>query len=79
MLAYLGKRWCLVVEGSRVDHGGHDNDAAASRILTKPLLTKPLLTILTKPLLTNLYQLNLCLYHDNDAAASRTPTYLHVC
>jgi len=25
-----GKRYCLMVEGSRIDHGGHDNDAAAS-------------------------------------------------
>ena len=25
-----GKRYCLMIEGSRIDHGGHDNDAAAS-------------------------------------------------
>lgn len=32
-LAHLeatNKAYCLVVEGSRIDHGGHDNDAAAS-------------------------------------------------
>ena len=32
-LAHLeatGKAFCLLIEGSRIDHGGHDNDAAAS-------------------------------------------------
>jgi alkaline phosphatase len=29
-LKTTGKPYCLIIEGSRIDHGGHDNDAAAS-------------------------------------------------
>jgi alkaline phosphatase len=29
-LSAIGTGFCLIVEGSRIDHGGHDNDAAAS-------------------------------------------------